>query len=335
MEHEVFLPYSAEAVRSALAAPERVVRCVPGLHLEPGADPAAPEGRLRVRIGSSSITYRGSMSVTARGDRLTVEAQGTEARGAGEAALMLSVVPREVEDGSGTALTFHGTVEGKGRIGTFDAGQRQAAGRRLLDRFAEALAEELARADEPAPAAGGIGEPDDNERVIPGIPSAPEPEPEPGAGSGRAARAGGNETGAGAESDHDAAFDAVLGAEPGPGRDPDADAVADAGLGSDRGFDGGDLDADLDSGLDRDLDPGLDDEEDLPVHEPEADFARRTMIGRSAEEVDHAPPRGRYAPEPTPGGAPGPAAALRWAAPAAALAVATAVVLTRAIRRRR
>ncbi|MDT0445078.1 SRPBCC family protein [Streptomyces johnsoniae] len=343
MEHEVFLPYSAEAVRSALAAPDRVVRCVPGLQLEPGADPAAPEGRLRVRIGSSSITYRGSMSVTARGDRLTVEAQGAEARGAGEAALMLSVVPREVEDGSGTALTFHGTVEGKGRIGTFDAGQRQAAGRRLLDRFAEALAEELARADEPAPAAGGIGEPDDNERVIPGIPSAPEPEPGPGAGPGRTARAGGNETGAGAESDHDAAFDAVLGAEPGLGRDPDAD----AGPGSDRGFDGGDLDADLDadldsdlgagldSGPDRDFDPGLDDEEDLPVHEPEADFARRTMIGRSAEEVDHAPPRGRYAPEPTPGGAPGPAAALRWAAPAAALAVATAVVLTRAIRRRR
>ena len=41
--------------------------------------------------------------------------------------------------------------------------------------------------------------------------------------------------------------------------------------------------------------------------EPEADLARRTMIGRSAEEVDHAPPRGRYAPDAAaPGAAPRP-----------------------------
>ncbi|MER6348187.1 SRPBCC domain-containing protein [Streptomyces sp. NPDC001595] len=66
----------------------------------------------------------------------------------------------------------------------------------------------------------------------------------------------------------------------------------------------------------------------------EAAHARRTMIGRSAEEVDHAPPRGRYAPVPAPqtvvaGGT------LRWAAPAAALVVASVIVAGRALRRRR
>lgn len=66
----------------------------------------------------------------------------------------------------------------------------------------------------------------------------------------------------------------------------------------------------------------------------EAAHARRTMIGRSAEEVDHAPPRGRYAPVPAPESlVTGPA--LRWAAPAAALAVASAIVVVRALRRRR
>lgn len=57
------------------------------------------------------------------------------------------------------------------------------------------------------------------------------------------------------------------------------------------------------------------------------------MIGRSAEEVDHAPPRGRYAPVP----APQPVTAnpvLRWAAPAAALALASAIVVGRALRKR-
>ncbi|TQJ54555.1 hypothetical protein FBY34_2332 [Streptomyces sp. SLBN-115] len=50
------------------------------------------------------------------------------------------------------------------------------------------------------------------------------------------------------------------------------------------------------------------------------------MIGRSAEEVDHAPPRGRYAPVPAPQTVV-PNSTLRWAAPAAALVVASAIVV--------
>lgn len=57
------------------------------------------------------------------------------------------------------------------------------------------------------------------------------------------------------------------------------------------------------------------------------------MIGRSAEEVDHAPPRGRYAPVPAPQTVV-PNSTLRWAAPAAALVVASAIVVGRALRRR-
>ncbi|MGK5532063.1 carbon monoxide dehydrogenase subunit G [Streptomyces sp. URMC 129] len=283
MEHEVFLPYSVTAVRSALAEPELVTRCVPGLQLAAEADPARPEGRLRVRIGSSTITYRGTLTLTGRGEGVTAEAEGTEARGSGTVSLILTAVPRAIGDGSGTTVAFSAVVEGKGRIGDFTAAQREAAGRRLLDRFAEALAEELAGAETPPPAAvGGIGEPDDNERAIPGIPAAPEPEPEP---------------------------------EPGfRGALPDIEIPPPA------------------------LDPEEDEEPAVAAAagpEPEADFARRTMIGRSAEEVDHAPPRGRYAPEPAPGSSPGTAARLRWAAPAAAVALASAVLAGRALRRRR
>ncbi|MFD4035070.1 SRPBCC domain-containing protein [Streptomyces sp. NPDC058637] len=83
------------------------------------------------------------------------------------------------------------------------------------------------------------------------------------------------------------------------------------------------------------LDPATELEFTVPDVPPaEAAHARRTMIGRSTEEVDHAPPRGRYAPVPSPeAGAAG--IALRWAAPAAALAIASAVVVGRALRRRR
>jgi hypothetical protein len=77
-------------------------------------------------------------------------------------------------------------------------------------------------------------------------------------------------------------------------------------------------------------------DEEAAAEEPpaEAAHARRTMIGRSAEEVDHAPPRGRYAPVPAPESI-STTATLRWVAPAAALVVASAIVVTRALRRRR
>jgi hypothetical protein len=66
----------------------------------------------------------------------------------------------------------------------------------------------------------------------------------------------------------------------------------------------------------------------------EAAHARRTMIGRSAEEVDHAPPRGRYAPVPAPQTVAS-SVPLRWAAPAAAVVLASAIVVGRALRKRR
>ncbi|KRV48078.1 hypothetical protein AQ490_26835 [Wenjunlia vitaminophila] len=70
-----------------------------------------------------------------------------------------------------------------------------------------------------------------------------------------------------------------------------------------------------------------------PVEEPLGGNGRRTMIGRSAEEVDHAPPQGRYAPVANPTARA--AVSLRWAGPAAAALVASAVVVGRALRRRR
>lgn len=77
-----------------------------------------------------------------------------------------------------------------------------------------------------------------------------------------------------------------------------------------------------------------DDVEEILVPPAEAAHARRTMIGRSAEEVDHAPPRGRYAPAPA-AESMSTSATLRWAAPAAAVVLASAIVAGRVLRRRR
>ncbi|MEV0371418.1 carbon monoxide dehydrogenase subunit G [Streptomyces sp. NPDC050636] len=314
MEHEVYVPFPVGTVRQALTEPERVARCVPGVQLDADAAPDIPEGRLRLRIGSSTITYRGTLTVADAGADggegrpgdgdtdavVTVEAHGTEARGDGSVALTLTVrLSPAAEPGPGTTLACVGTVRGDGRLAEATDQSAETAGRRLLDRFAANLAADL------------------GQRPV----AEPEPEPEPG-------EAAGSEDGPGASAEPSGR--GVFGTEvPPPSLDPlsDADETADAAEAADAGglADVGDTGDAYHYSYDGETDGGA------PA---EAAHARRTMIGRSAEEVDHAPPRGRYAPVPAPETS-GTSAALRWAAPAAAVVLASAVVVGRVLRRRR
>ncbi|MFD9436798.1 SRPBCC domain-containing protein [Streptomyces sp. NPDC060002] len=258
MEQEVFVPVPAERLRAALADPALVARAVPGLQQDVGTEPVA--GRLKVRVGGHTITYRGAVRVSPREDgAYAVEGDATEVRGSGVVKPLLTLWLREAE--AGTTLRFEGTASADGRIAELPPEAVEATVTRLLNRFATNLATEATEATEAVDVdAVDVDEVDDVDDVD-------EP-PTPGT---------------------------VFEAE-----------VSPAGL------------------------------EDLagPGEPPaEAAHARRTMIGRSAEEVDHAPPRGRYAPVPAPQTVV-PNSTLRWAAPAAALVVASAIVVGRALRRR-
>ncbi|MFC9232040.1 SRPBCC domain-containing protein [Streptomyces decoyicus] len=314
MEHEVYVPFPVGTVRQALTEPERVARCVPGVQLDADAAPRSPVGRLRLRIGSSTITYRGTLTVSAAADdrpadadavdgaaaTVTVEAKGAEARGDGSVALTLAVrLSPATEPGPGTTLTCSGTVHGDGRLAEATGHAAEAAGRRLLDRFAENLAADLRK----RPVEGQAGEvgPDRDAAEATGPVSdteVPPPSPAPL-----------NDEDAVEAADTADAADAVEDLDAGDAADA-IHAAHDAHPEHAYGHDADDL---------------------APA---EAAHARRTMIGRSAEEVDHAPPRGRYAPVPPPEQN-GTSATLRWAAPAAAVVLASAVVVGRVLRRRR
>ncbi|GHB50609.1 hypothetical protein GCM10010377_47150 [Streptomyces viridiviolaceus] len=294
MEHEVFVPVPAERLKDVLADPVRVARAVPGLQQDAGAEPVA--GRLKVRVGSHSITYRGALRLSARDDgTYAVEGDASEARGDGTVRLELTLRLGEAEGGSVLAVT--GTATADGRVTELPADQVESAAIRLLNRFAENLGtaarekhaprtvQSLATEDfEPAEAGDFDAGPDADDAPVPPAPAA---RPEPAA-----------DEPADEPSDRPSVFDTEV---------PPSS-----------------------------LAPTPDEEGFPEAGEPpaEAAHARRTMIGRSAEEVDHAPPRGRYAPVPAPeAGASG--TPLRWAAPAAALVVASAIVVGRALRRRR
>ncbi|MGW2424407.1 SRPBCC domain-containing protein [Streptomyces sp. NPDC001709] len=261
MEHQVFVPVLPSPLRAALADPARVARAVPGLQQDAGAEPVA--GRLKLRVGGHSVTYRGTARVAALEDgTYTIEADATEARGTG--AVKLALTLRLAATEGGTTVTVEGTADADGRIAELPADAVSAAATRLLNRFVE----NLAAVEEPAATPEG---------------KQPEQEQQPEAEAG-----------------HTSVFDTEV---PPPSLDPAADRLS--GNFADTG--------------------------EPPA---EAAHARRTMIGRSAEEVDHAPPRGRYAPVPAPQTVTA-TSALRWAAPAAALVVASAIVVSRALRKRR
>ncbi|MCD9903447.1 carbon monoxide dehydrogenase [Streptomyces sp. MT29] len=315
MEHQVFVPVPVPALRRTLGDPARVARCVPGIQQDADASASPLAGRLKFRAGGHTITYRGELKLSSPGsggDRFSVTGEGVEARGAGAVKLALTVGLTETD--GGTTLAYSGTASGDGRLAELEEGAALAAAQRLLDRFTQQLVTETL-------AAHG----------------------EDGAGNGGVEDGGSDEAGAedvsaeGLEGDVEAAAgdDAAASAGASAGTEAGAGAVADAGA------EGGAADELVEPASVFDspvpppaLDPVAGVEFKVPDEPPaEAAHARRTMIGRSAEEVDHAPPRGRYAPVPSPD-AGGASTTLRWDAPAAAPR-SSAVVLSRALRRRR
>ncbi|GGX49389.1 hypothetical protein GCM10010321_77830 [Streptomyces chartreusis] len=296
----MFVPVTAERLREVLADPARVARAVPGLQQDAGAEPVT--GRLKVRVGGHTITYRGAVRISAREDgSYAVEGDATEARGNGSVKLALTLRVAEAEGGA--TLRFEGTASADGRVTEFSAEAVGSAVSRLLNRFGGQL----------GVVAGEAGSEADVET------EAVEETLAPGEFEDRVT------------SDFETTPDADDAAVPEPGRD-----AADDGAGSGSVFDSEVPPPSLDPRAQEDDSEDEDDEdedgEDSPV--AEAAHARRTMIGRSAEEVDHAPPRGRYAPVPAPQTI-APNSTLRWAAPAAALVLASAIVVGRMLRRRR
>ncbi|NEC08345.1 SRPBCC domain-containing protein [Streptomyces sp. SID7909] len=377
----MFVPVPVPALRRTLGDPVRVARCVPGFQQDADASAGPLAGRLRVRAGGHTITYRGALRLTPLpGDpdvdsvhAVLVEGEGAEARGGGSAKLSLTL--RLTEGDEGTSISFEGGASGDGRLRDLEPAAALSTAHRLLDRFAQQLVtESLAAqgegaADEAwgggaagdvASAGGSSTDGSSTDGASAGTPETPgaaevtadelavgeavekaleeaaedadQTGPEPSAGSPLSA------SGPRSDADeslptHEAAPDEAPGAEQPGERGAEQGGKQDGKPDAEPSQEGESLfDAPIPPSS---LDPVAGIEFTVPDGPPaEAAHARRTMIGRSAEEVDHAPPRGRYAPVPTPesGGA---GATLRWVAPAAALALASAVVVSRALRRRR
>jgi uncharacterized protein len=172
LDHSFTVPVPPDQAWDVLLDVQRIAPCMPGATVESveGDDVA---GRLKVKVGPVSLTYKGTAKFTDRdpaSHSVLVEASGKETRGAGTASATVkaALAPRDDAEGE-TLVTLHTTLNVTGRPAQFGRGVIADVGGRLIGKFADNLAQQLANGvgtgasgvaappSTPAPASAGGG----------------------------------------------------------------------------------------------------------------------------------------------------------------------------------
>lgn len=153
LRHEFTVPVSAARAWPVLQDLGRIVPCLPGAILTTVTGTGDPvEGKVRVRAGSITVTYRGSVAFVERDEtnhRAVIRACGSEARGDGTAEATITARVHDRADGARVSLDVELTITG--RLGQVARDVRGDVGGRMLDRFAVELTELLAGVDTEQP----------------------------------------------------------------------------------------------------------------------------------------------------------------------------------------
>src|ERR1700683_1750567 len=149
LDHSFIVPVPPDRAWEVLLDVERIAPCMPGATVEE-FDGEVVTGRIKVKVGPVSLTYRGTAKFTERDPDtrvVVVDASGKETRGAGtaSAAVRASLVP----SGEGTEVSIHTTMNVTGRPAQFGRGVIAEVGGKLGEKFAENLAQMLSD--------GGVG----------------------------------------------------------------------------------------------------------------------------------------------------------------------------------
>ena len=152
LEHEFVVPVPVEQAWPVLLDVERIAPCLPGATVDSVQDDTFA-GRVKVKVGPITVTYQGNATFVERDEsshRVTIKANGREARGAGTAAATVEAVLHG--EGERTRVRVDTELAITGRPAQFGRGVLVDVSNKLLGTFADCLERTLA-ADQPAPAA--------------------------------------------------------------------------------------------------------------------------------------------------------------------------------------
>jgi len=153
LDHEFTVPVPAAQAWPVLLDIDRIAPCMPGATVTKveGDD---FEGTVKVKVGPITVTYGGSASFLEKDEsarRAVIEARGRETRGSGTATAR--VTAQLFEEGASTRVVVNTDLSVTGKPAQFGRGVMNDVGGKLLGRFADCLAGQLAGDQAPAPAA--------------------------------------------------------------------------------------------------------------------------------------------------------------------------------------
>ena len=152
LDHEFTVPVPVGQAWPVLLDVERIAPCMPGATLD-SVDGDEFTGRLKVKLGAMTITYKGSARIASQDESahtVTIEGTGKEARGSGTASA--TVQAQMHDEGEQTRVTVHTKLNVTGRPAQFGRNILSEVGGKLVSRFAGNLAEEITREEPPAEA---------------------------------------------------------------------------------------------------------------------------------------------------------------------------------------
>jgi carbon monoxide dehydrogenase subunit G len=161
LDNAFTVPVPPDQAWDVLLDVQRIAPCMPGATVDE-VDGDVVTGRIKVKVGPVSLTYRGTAKFTERDPdarMVVVEASGKETRGAGTAS---ATVRASLEpSGTGTQVNMHTTMNVTGRPAQFGRGVIVEVGGKLVDQFAQNLAHliagDTAEGPDGGPAAGAGG----------------------------------------------------------------------------------------------------------------------------------------------------------------------------------
>ena len=123
---------------------ERVAPCLPGAAIE-GHEGDDYSGTMKVKIGPITASYKGTVKIEEADEaarRAVMRAQARDSRGQGTAAATITSTMEEVE--GGTRVHVETDMRVTGPAAQFGRGVMQDVSAKLMGRFADCLAEEMA-----------------------------------------------------------------------------------------------------------------------------------------------------------------------------------------------
>jgi uncharacterized protein len=159
LDNSFTVPVPPDQAWDVLLDVETIAPCMPGATVDE-VDGDVVNGRIKVKVGPVSLTYKGTAKFTERNPEtrvVVVEAAGKETRGAGTASATVraSLVPDA--SGSGTEVTMHTTMNVTGRPAQFGRGVMVEVGGKLVEQFAANLAKLIAGDTGAADSGGDAG----------------------------------------------------------------------------------------------------------------------------------------------------------------------------------